>query len=199
MGQNQVALTDTERTAFVNTYKIPKDQYKKIIKSFKTHAVKGKITREIFLGIYVKHGIMDSALSNLVFDSFDKDKNGMLELREYMAMMGVIYGGTIDQKLEASFSVLDKNGDKLLSKEEIRDMLIIIIKQLERTKMRTKYGDQVTGSTPVLIDSQVKLIENILKEVFDKVDTDGSGTIDKDEFFIGFSKHPDVCEFFKQF
>mmetsp|Transcript_17911 Transcript_17911/g.19938 ORF Transcript_17911/g.19938 Transcript_17911/m.19938 type:complete len:203 (-) Transcript_17911:108-716(-) len=200
---NKTTLSRQEQAAFKKTYSLPRGKFKSMVKAFKREAKqnKGKITREQFLNTYARHGIMDIELGNQVFDSFDRDKNGLLDIREYLSLMGVAYGGTLEQKLKASFEVFDKDGDGELSKDEIRDIIVIIIKQIERTRLREGSSNPyITGETPVTIDKdgQAK-IEKMLNEVFDVVDTDGSGTIDEDEFITGFKKHGDVCEFFNQF
>jgi Ca2+-binding EF-hand superfamily protein len=48
---------------------------KLIIDSFKKQAKNGKISREVFVKIMGNHGVMDPALSNQVFDTFDRNKN----------------------------------------------------------------------------------------------------------------------------
>jgi Ca2+-binding EF-hand superfamily protein len=98
-----------------------------VIKCFKKHAnSEGKISKDSFKKILA--GVMHEDLAAQVFDSFDRDHSGTMDVKEYLAMMGVSHGGTIEQKLRASFELFDKNGDGVLSKDEIRDMFISIVK-----------------------------------------------------------------------
>jgi len=200
MGNETTKLTKEEQKEFERRYHLPEEKLKLIIESFKKQAKNGKITREVFVKIMANHGVMDAELSNQVFDSFDKNKNNEMDIHEYMALMGVTFGGTMEQKLKASFEIFDKNGDGVLSRDEVRNMLIMVVKQVTRAQLKAKKGERVTGETPVEIDKEgMAKIEQILDEIFNEVDTDKSGTIDMNEFIKGFSEHPDICGFFKQF
>jgi len=133
---------------------------------------------------------MDADLSAQVFDSFDKDKNNEMDCSEYLCLMGVTLcallrlvmtlltnnklssGGTMEQKLRSSFEIFDKDGNGSLSKDEVRQMLTMVVKQVTRAQMKAK-SKKVTGDTPIEIDDQgKKKIEEILDQIFDKVDVD---------------------------
>jgi hypothetical protein len=90
-----------------------------------------------------------------------------MDIHEYLALMGVTFGGTTEQKLKgthqfstplfkvalniffannilefdndihflklcfvASFEIFDKNGDGVLSRDEVRSMLVMVVKQV---------------------------------------------------------------------
>jgi len=61
-----------------------------------------------------------------------------MDVYEYMALMGVTFGGTIEQKLQASFEIFDKDGNGQLSKDEVRQMLIMVVKQVTRAQLKAK-------------------------------------------------------------
>jgi len=114
-------------------------------------------------------------------------------------MMGVSHGGTIEQKLRASFDLFDKNGDGVLSREEVRDMFISIVKQKRAAQRFKATGVRSPVSAEPIDPKGMAAIDEVINTVFDRVDTDRSGTIDLQEFIRGFSEHPDVCGFFKQY
>jgi Ca2+-binding EF-hand superfamily protein len=100
--------------------------------------------------------------------------------------------------MAASFEIFDRNGDGTLSKDEVRAMLTMVVKQVTRAQLKAKQK-KVSGDTPIEIDAAgQKKIEEILEEIFNKVDTDRSGSIDVNEFMKGFSEHPQICGFFKR-
>lgn len=142
---------------------------------------------------------MDEDLARKVFASFDADHNGTLEIDEYLTMMGVLHWGSVEQKLKASFSLFDKNGDGQLSRVEINEMFVSMVKQKRAAEQSSKSGKRVTASTVSLSEKDMDSISRVVNTVFDKVDTDKSGEIDYDEFIKGFTTHPDICGFFKQF
>ena len=52
---------------------------------------------------------------------------------------------------------------------------------------------------PIELDPEIsREIKGIVSEIFERVDTDRSGTLSLEEFKEGFAKHPDICGFFNQ-
>eukprot|EP01106_Pelomyxa_sp_JSP_P000329 TRINITY_DN104_c0_g1_i2.p1 TRINITY_DN104_c0_g1~~TRINITY_DN104_c0_g1_i2.p1 ORF type:complete len:171 (+),score=42.28 TRINITY_DN104_c0_g1_i2:106-618(+) len=163
-------------------YNLTSKQVKAMIKTYKSSCTKdGKMQRAGFLKLL--DGIISPILAEKMFDSFDKDRSGTIDVKEFLTMMGVAQGGTTEQKLEATFEVYDKNGDGTLSRDEIKDMVLTVVK--------TKRG---------AVDAKsLEAIDRTVATVFTVVDTDHNGVLDKAEFIKGFSEHPEVCGFFKQF
>eukprot|EP00727_Mastigamoeba_balamuthi_P007799 m51a1_g364 hypothetical protein (199) ;mRNA; r:601183-602152 len=198
MGNDAAKPTKDEKECFKRQYGIPEEKFDMVMKSFKKHATgDGKISRDAFKKILA--GVMHDELAEQVFDSFDRDGNNTMDVHEYLMMMGVTHGGTIEQKLRASFGLFDKNGDGVLSKEEVREMFILIVKQKKTAQMLRQTGAK-PHAKPEPIDAKgLAAIDGIINTVFDKVDKDHNGVLDIDEFLLGFSEHPEVCGFFKQF
>lgn len=44
----------------------------------------------------------------------------------------------MDQKLKASFEIFDRNGDGSLSKDEVRQMLTMVVRQVTRAQLKAK-------------------------------------------------------------
>jgi Ca2+-binding EF-hand superfamily protein len=200
MGNGHLKLSKDEMDNFRKMYNIPPEKSKLIFKSFEKSAHGGKISRENFIKIMDNHGVMETELANQVFDSFDRDGNGDMDMDEYMTLMGVTFGGNIEQKLRASFEIFDKNGDGVLSKEEVKKMLVMVVKQVTRAQLKARQGKKVSGSTQIEIDENGHAkLNTILDDIFNKVDANHDGLIDINEFIHGFADHPEICGFFKQF
>lgn len=121
-----------------------------------------------------------------------------MDINEYLALMGVTFGGTVNQKLRASFHIFDKDGNGSLSKDEVRDMLRMVIVQVMRAQYRTAHGKSASKSVTLDTAANAK-IDAVVEEVFTRVDKDHSGSIDIDEFERGFAENPEMLAFFKQF
>lgn len=83
-----------------------------------------------------------------------------MDVREYMALMGVTFGGTIDQKLRASFEIFDRNGDGSLSKDEVRQMLTMVVRQVTRAQLKTKSQKVHSYSQPAILFAKAALTQD---------------------------------------
>lgn len=136
-----------------------------------------------------------------------------IDLREYMALMGVVFGGDIEEKLTgkipshfppppstltlgiASFKLFDEDGNGVLDRQEVEKMLVLVTKSV----LRRRFPEQAKNPEFDIGDSNRDQLKTIVDEIFNKVDVDKSGTIDEEEFKAGFREHPKICQFFKQF
>lgn len=150
------------------------------------------------------------------------------QLKEYLLMCGMTRAGTIEQRLEASFDLFDANGDGVLSKEEVRDILIMLVQQKKALARFQSTGRKTSPDHEPLDAKTLASIDRVVEATFAKADTDKvccffyllkkntfqlivvfifmfglcktqNGTIDKKEFTQGFATHPEICCFFKQF
>eukprot|EP01107_Rhizomastix_libera_P004272 TRINITY_DN17307_c0_g1_i1.p1 TRINITY_DN17307_c0_g1~~TRINITY_DN17307_c0_g1_i1.p1 ORF type:complete len:194 (+),score=42.76 TRINITY_DN17307_c0_g1_i1:1-582(+) len=193
MGSASGKLTKEERDKFKAEYGIPEGMLNEMTKSFKKEANKdGKITKPKFLAIFGQASTRE--FSDQLFGRFDRNGDGTMDIKEFLTMLGVTYGGSVDQKLRASFEMFDINNDGKLTQAEVREMFIMIVKQ------KWKMQNPTTKTAPPEMNAdELKVVDEIIQNVFAKVDTDKNGTLDMEEFTSGFSKHPDVCQFFMQF
>eukprot|EP00005_Dracoamoeba_jomungandri_P005160 CAMPEP_0174261336 /NCGR_PEP_ID=MMETSP0439-20130205/11370_1 /TAXON_ID=0 /ORGANISM="Stereomyxa ramosa, Strain Chinc5" /LENGTH=204 /DNA_ID=CAMNT_0015345793 /DNA_START=27 /DNA_END=641 /DNA_ORIENTATION=- len=202
---NDLGIKKREVKQWKEQYKIPKDKVKLTLKAFRNQKGRdGTISREKFIEVMTEHGAADEEFANAIFESFDTDCSGAIDIEEYMALMGVTFGGSVEEKLEASFNLFDKDGNGELDETEVEEMLLmatraVVRKQFNASK-HTQTNKVATGQTQVDIPDQLKeKIKAIVATIFEKVDTDGNGSISKEEFQEGFTQHPEICAFFKQF
>ena len=104
----------------------------------------------------------------------------------------VTRGGTIEQKLSASFKMFDTDGNGTLDPSEVREMFTLIINQRRAAQ---NPGKPLEPMDPKIVAS----INSVVREVFEKVDKNKSGSISLEEFMAGFNEYPEICGFFKQF
>ena len=110
---------------------------------------------------------MHEELCDQVFDSFDRDHSGALDVKEYLMMMGVTHGGTIDQKLRASFDLFDKNGDGVLCKAEIREMFVSIVKQKRAAERFRATGIRTAAADEPVDAKALAAIDGVINTVFE--------------------------------
>ncbi|KAH3763518.1 neurocalcin [Pelomyxa schiedti] len=165
------------------TYHVEIPDIKKFVREFKERAPSGKMTLEEFVAHWQPQGLPREA-SSRVFNAFDKDHSGTLELQEFLTYVAINNKtSTVEQKLEASFMVFDASGDGTLTREEVRAMLVLIAQQ---------QGAADEGA--------IRFIENdAVPKIFAAVDTNKNNTLDMAEFIQGFKEQPALCKFFKIF
>jgi len=200
---NDLGVSKNKVKDWKDRYDIPQDKVNMTLKAFRMQkGSNNAISKSKFIAVMAEHGVADEEFAGAIFDSFDNDGNGSIDIDEYMALMGVTFGGTVEDKLEASFNMFDKDGDGELDRDEIEQMVlmatrVVVRKQYNAGKARNK---RATGSTEVDIPPELHAkIKEIINEIFDKVDKDGNGKLSREEFKQGFAEHNDICSFFKQF
>mmetsp|Transcript_14944 Transcript_14944/g.26863 ORF Transcript_14944/g.26863 Transcript_14944/m.26863 type:complete len:247 (+) Transcript_14944:140-880(+) len=90
----------------------------------------GKIPRKkfekqlsILLASEKKEKPLLGKITSKVFDAFDRDGDGFVDTKEFMAGMTLIMGGCSEKKLKLSFSLFDLDGDGQISLEEMTTYL----------------------------------------------------------------------------
>lgn len=198
MGAEQTKLTSEQKREYLETFRLNESEYKSIMTAFKQRADEhGCITRDAF--IESVGSTSHPELAGKIFDVFDKDGSNTMDLKEYLLMCGMTRAGTIEQRLEASFDLFDANGDGVLSKEEVRSILIMLVQQKMALARFQSTGRKTSPERETLDARTLASIDRVVDATFASVDTDKNGTIDKKEFTQGFATHPEICSFFKQF
>ncbi|XP_028820158.1 calaxin [Denticeps clupeoides] len=68
-------------------------------------------------------GLTHDIIMDRVFSVFDRDNDGYIGVREWIAGLAVFLRGSLDEKIKFCFEVYDLNGDGAISREEMFHML----------------------------------------------------------------------------
>jgi len=93
--------------------------------SFKQDCPSGKLGPDKFIEMYSKFFPSGNSKSfcEHVFRAFDTDKNGVIDFKEFLLAIDVSTGGSPHKKLEWAFKMYDVNGNGVISKEEMEEVL----------------------------------------------------------------------------
>lgn len=71
----------------------------------------------------------------------------------------------------------------------------------EQGRMQLAANHTSKGIAPkvTVSDAKVQDIKQLVKEIFDRVDENKDGQLSIEEFKIGFSKYPELCQYFLQY
>eukprot|EP01117_Protostelium_nocturnum_P011844 TRINITY_DN431_c0_g1_i3.p1 TRINITY_DN431_c0_g1~~TRINITY_DN431_c0_g1_i3.p1 ORF type:complete len:170 (-),score=59.02 TRINITY_DN431_c0_g1_i3:167-676(-) len=153
----------------------------------------GKVKLKNFVKLFVKVGC-DSTAAEHFFNAMDTDGSGTVDEDELLESYGVQFGGSVEQRLRQSFRIFDHNRSNSLDKGEVKRGYAELI------RAKTRMAHHLTGKTTVIFTpEQIKQLEDKIDDIYAKVDTNGDGVLNIDEYLDGFKNYPELCEGFQQF
>ncbi|XP_065090336.1 Kv channel-interacting protein 1-like [Ochlerotatus camptorhynchus] len=159
------SLVELTRTA-----RFTEDEIKRIYRGFKAECPTGIVKEDTFKGIYSQFfplGAASGQYAHYVFNSIDLDRNGSLSFEEFVANLSILLRGTVDEKLQWTFSLYDINGDGCITKEEMKEIVTAIY--------------ELMGKVPDGCDEEQAIKEKV-ERLFEKMDRNCDGKITLDEF-----------------
>lgn len=131
-----------------------------------------KIDRKEF-----KYGLKidNEQIKNRIFDIFDTDKNNFLDIVEFIDGIEKLINGTTYEKIKFAFQIHDIDGSGDIDKLELEILVKSIL--IENN-----------------LDFDTNQISLIVSDLFKKVDVDGNGKIDFDEFLKLVEEYPDFLK-----
>lgn len=137
-------------------------------KGFKQDCPDGKLDPESFMKIYSKCFPTGNATEfcDHVFRTFDSDKNGSIDFKEFLLAIDVTSSGSPEQKLDWAFSMYDVDGNGWIDLEEMTGIVKSIYK-MTVTKRR---------------DDMAESPEQRAATIFKKMDIDSDGRVTRHEF-----------------
>ncbi|KAH3756044.1 hypothetical protein Pelo_12163 [Pelomyxa schiedti] len=196
MGSGESGMTRADVESIRRQYNLSPEYLRQVMESFRSQADQhGLISREGFV-----NSILDETMcresAEKTFEIFDRDHSGFMDIKEYLTMVAITQAGTLDQRLEASFQLFDRDYDGLVSKDEVKHVFSVFIKE-QRAGASVASGKSADDLE--LTPADLKQIDQVTSIIFDKCDTNQDGFLSKEEFFRGFKRHPTICQFFEQF
>lgn len=143
----------------------------------------GKLTREQFLAAYAlllqNHSVEvpSDAVKNAVFDLFDRDDNGVVDMMEVICGASLLCSGAEDDKIHAVFNVFDENGDGVITMDEMFKFLTSVFKVVLTPNVMA-----VMNSMGVTVESAEDLASVTALECFKTADLNQDGKLTVSEF-----------------
>merc|ERR1712173_289152 len=138
-------------------------------KGFKQDCPDGHLDSLSFMKIYSKCFPTGNAseFCEHVFRTFDSDKNGYIDFREFLLAIDVTSAGSPEEKLNWAFSMYDVDGNGWIDLVEMTRIVRSIYKMM--------------GPNQALVD-QFETPEKRAEDIFRKMDVNSDGRVTRQEF-----------------
>jgi Ca2+-binding EF-hand superfamily protein len=113
------------------------------------------------------------AVTGQLFQMFDRDGNGVVDISELASGLSVLCGGSRDEKIEATFNLYDTDGDGYISLEEMEQYFASVFKVL--------FASSVEARNSVAEGPQ-DLARITAEQCFADADLNNDGRISYEEF-----------------
>ncbi|CAI2385000.1 unnamed protein product [Moneuplotes crassus] len=163
-----------QRPEFFKKFKNPDDpRLMDLVKRFNKYSTNDEISLEQYRRMM---GILGNTyFTERMFSAMDQNKNNKIDLEEYITYNNVILNGTISEKREQNFSMIDDNTDAVVTKEEFQKFVINIL-------------DMYSKADRERIESNKGMID----EVFEKIVPPGKAEFTFDDYMKALEDNPDL-------
>ena len=155
------------------------DQLTKLRESFKKYATDdSRVTKEGFAKALGELGFSTNIPVDALFRLFDTNKEGSIPYRAFLTHRSTMKDNGEDS-IRFCFDVYDENGDGQLSKEELTGVLKNLL------MMDPEFTQEDLDEA-----AKEEAVNNHIEDIFARLDSDGNGMIDFNEFKQGILRDP---------
>ena len=171
-------LSQSDYTILAQRTNLSEKQIKMKHKEFIFNHPSGVLTKQDFLQTFKDANWKTKEIASDIFTMFDEDENNTMDFPEFVIAEAAVTLASPREKLSWIFSVFDKDGGGVIDHKEMRDVVIGLF---------TMAGIRIHED--ILVDR--------LKEMFEAIDIDGDGEIEKEEFIKNAMKCGFICDIVK--
>lgn len=151
----------------------------------------GLITRENFVKCFLEligpHDERDDdkilVTVGSLYDIFDIDNNGVVDLAELSSGIGILCKGTAEEKAKASFELYDLNGDGVITQDEMIAHLNSVFKIMYHTSQMSEH-----------MPREYEMAKATAQRAFEIFDKDHDGVLTEEEFLKWYTETNEVSK-----
>jgi len=156
-------------------------EMKRMYRGFKSECPQGLVTEEIFNNIFNKFfplGATDrSSYSHYVFSAMDQQENGVITFEDFAIGLSILVKGTQEDKIRWTFNLYDLNGDGVITKDEMEDIIASVYELMGKPLSEKDGNDKDIRQDDDIVSQRVN-------NIFEKMDLNGDGCVSFDEFLF---------------
>ena len=174
MGSKKSKLKQDELDDLLKCTHFSKEEIEDWYKGFMKSCPNGFVSLTDFQTMYAEYFDGDaSEFAKHVFRSFDQDKSGFIDFKEFICSLSITSRGSLEDKLDWAFKIYDVDGDGYVTKSEMEDIIRSVYKMYKTSLLRQK-------ETP----------EQSTARIFHKFDANSDGKLSIEEFKTGVKIDP---------
>ena len=174
MGNRKTKLKKEELDELMEGTRFTQEEIEDWYKGFMKSCPSGLVSTTDFEDMYSDFFEGDaSEFANHVFRTFDSDRSGFIDFKEFMYSLSVTSRGNLEEKLEWAFKIYDVDGDGFVTKYEMESIIRSVYKMYTDGRLGKK-------ETP----------EQRTARIFEKFDLNKDGKLTMEEFKTGARSDP---------
>lgn len=174
MGNRKTKLKTEELADLMECTHFTQGEIEEWYKGFMKSCPDGLVSSADFQDMYSDFFEGDaSEFASHVFRTFDSDKSGFIDFKEFMYSLSITSRGNLEEKLEWAFKIYDVDGDGYVTKREMEDIIRSVYKMYADSRLGRK-------ETP----------EQRTARIFEKFDLNKDGKLTMEEFKTGARSDP---------
>jgi Ca2+-binding EF-hand superfamily protein len=132
MGKSQSKLTQDELAELQKNTLFSQKELQQWYKGFLKDCPSGQLSKTEFVRIYKQVFPFGdpSSFAEHIFNVFDTDKSGTIDFKEFICALSITSRGQNEDKLDWAFALYDIDGDGLISKDEMLQIVTSIFKMV---------------------------------------------------------------------
>ncbi|XP_033610519.1 Kv channel-interacting protein 2 isoform X2 [Cryptotermes secundus] len=170
-----------ELTKLAKTTKFSRKEIQLIYRGFKQECPTGMVDEESFKNIFSQFFPQGDAsqYAHYVFNTIKHNQTGKISFEDFLGILSKVSRGSVQEKLQWIFGLYDLNGDGLITKNEMLDVVTSIYEMLGRS------------TEPVVEEHSAK--EHVEK-IFHQIDTNKDGVVTIDELVEWCSRDEQILQ-----
>lgn len=174
MGNRKAKLKQEELDDLMECTHFSRNEIEEWYKGFMKSCPSGSVSCADFRDMYSDFFEGDASdFANHVFRTFDMDKSGFIDFKEFLSSLSITSRGNLEEKLEWAFKIYDVDGDGFVTKPEMEAIIRSVYKMYANSRLGKK-------ETP----------EQRTAKIFEKFDEDKDGKLSVEEFKSGARSDP---------
>nr|XP_024216927.1 Kv channel-interacting protein 2-like [Halyomorpha halys] len=170
-----------ELTKLIKTTKFTRKEIQLIYRGFKQECPTGLVDEDSFKHIFSQFFPQGDAsqYAHYVFNTIKHNQSGKISFEDFLCILSKVSRGSVEEKLQWVFGLYDLNGDGLITKKEMLEVVCSIYDMLGRS------------TQPVVEEHSAK--EHVEK-IFHLIDTNKDGVVTIDELVEWCSKNEQILQ-----